>query len=321
MKKIAAASLLALGVLAVGFATPNADAAPPPCKLAPPAPYGYIGGKIDSVDGNGTAKISYSNPRAMRLYRGADVYVVTCDGVLVKAGKGDVRSFDAASSTLQATFVDKGFKAENAVGQYVFIDAGGDSAPPAGVVSVSVTDIRPDDGDVRLTLGAGEEDGVFPESTGAVHLKDGKRVTFKILTATRRASTIKVRLSVDDAREIDRTLINVRKPRCFGPEPIDQPGSLRGVAPAGYVFADGVKDASKGSTVVVASSVKAMKGAPAYVLDNGGNVLGGAVVESSNGKEVSLRIVPLPLGGTPKADALARARYVLPKVTNAYCGE
>ena len=241
--------------------------------------------------------------------------------MLVKNGHGHVRSFDARATTLEASFTDKGFKSADATGQYVFIDSGGDSAPPAGVASVDVTDVKPEDGDVRLTLGVGEEDGVFPESTGSLTLKGGKRVSFKILTASRRASQIKVRLSVDDAREIDRVLVNLRKPRCFGPDLIDAPGSLGGIAPKGYVFADGVKDASKAPVVTVVSPIKAMKGGAAYVLSNSGSPIAGAVVESSNGREVTLRIVPIPLNPAPNAEALGRARYVLPKVTHPFCGD
>lgn len=319
MQKIAPLVLTTLALALVSIGSPASAA--PACTAPPPVPYGYILGKVDNVDASGNARISYANPKAMRMYRGADLYQVTCDGALVKAGHGAVKSFDERTATLQASFADRGFKAEGVVGQYVVIDAGGDSAAPAGLAQVDITNIDVVDGDSRVTLGVGEEDGVFPESTGVIVLRGGRRVNFKILTTTRRASTIKIRVSLDETRAAERVLVTLRTPRCFGPEPIANASSVQGTAPANYVFADAVKDVSKVPTFTVLSPVRAAKGGSAYIFGNNGQPLGLATVESSNGKEVTLRLSSFPLVGMLAGPALSKARVLVPKTVNPHCAE
>lgn len=320
MTKLSRIALAVVLVIAPIAASSSASGAPA-CTAPPSVPYGYILGKVESVDGAGNARIAYQNPKAMRMYRDADVYQVTCDGVLVKAGHGSVKTFDERAARLQASFSERGFKADGAVGQYVVIDAGGNSAAPAGVAQVDITNLDQVDGLARVTLGVGEEDGVFPESTGTVVLRGGRRVAFKILTSTRRASTTKLSLNLDDLRAAERILVTLRAPRCFGPDPISSPSSVQGAAPVGYAFADGVKDAQKLPSFVVTSSVRAAKGGQAYIFDNGGRPIGVATVESSNGKEVTLKLGTLPMIAPLSAQTLARARVLVPKVANAHCAD
>jgi hypothetical protein len=312
-----AAFVLATSIVASGSSASGATS----CSAPPPVPYGYVLGKVENIDQLGNARISYLNPKAMRMSRGADVYQVTCDGVLVKAGHGIVKTFDERSASLQASFAERGFKPESAVGQYVVVDAGGDSAAPGGVAQVDVTNIAPVDGLSRVTLGVGEENGVFPENTGTIVLKGGRRVAFKILTSTRRASTANLSLNQDDIREAERVLVTLRTPRCFGPELIANPSSVQGVAPTGYSFADGVKDAQKLPTFTVVSSIRAAKGGQTYIFDNSGRPIGMATVEASNGKEVTLRLGSIPMVTSPNAQTLARSRILLPKVANAHCAD
>jgi len=321
MTKLSRYVLAAAVFLAAPFVASAPASGAPACTAPPPVPYGYILGKVESVDAGGNARIAYQNPKAMRMYRDADVYQVTCDGVLVKSGHGAVKTFDERAGRLQAAFSERGFKPEAAVGQYVVIDAGGNSAAPAGVAQVDITNLDQVDGQARVTLGVGEEDGVFPESTGTVVLRGGRRVAFKILTSTRRASTTKVSLNHDDLRAAERILVTLRTPRCFGPDPIASPSAVQGVAPAGYAFADGMRDAQKLPTFVVASSVRAAKGGQAYIFDNGGRPIGMATVESSNGKDVTLKLGTLPMVSPLSAQALARARILVPKVANAHCAD
>ena len=312
-----AAFAIASSIIVAGSTARGATA----CSGPPAVPYGYVLGKVENVDTAGNARISYQNPKAMRMSRGADVYQVTCDGVLVKAGYGTVKTFDERAASLQVSFAERGFKPESAVGQYVVIDAGGDSAAPGGVAQVDVTNIDPVDGLSRVTLGVGEENGVFPESTGTIVLRGGRRVAFKILTSTRRASTANFSLNQDDIRGAERVLVTLRTPRCFGPELIANPSAVRGVAPTGYSFADGVKDTQKLPSFTVISSIRAAKGGQTYIFDNAGRQIGMATVEASNGKEVTLKLASLPMVATPNAQAVARARILVPKVANAHCAD
>ena len=58
-------------VLALVFATALASlgtsaSGATACGGPPPTPYGYVLGKVESVDAAGNARIGYSNPKAMR---------------------------------------------------------------------------------------------------------------------------------------------------------------------------------------------------------------------------------------------------------------
>ncbi len=111
------ALVLGTALVSVGTSASGATA----CSGPPPIPYDYLLGKVESVDAAGNARIGYSNPKAMRMYRGADLYQVTCDGVLVKVGHPTVKSFDERAATAQASFVERGFKSDGAGGQYVLL--------------------------------------------------------------------------------------------------------------------------------------------------------------------------------------------------------
>ncbi len=307
-------SFVSVPALVLAASTPLAHAAPR-CAGPPATPYGHILGKIETSDTSGEARIAFSNPKGLRVDRSKDVYLVTCDGALRAGGRGKVRSVDDATSTLRASFGERGFSATEAVGQYVLIDAGNTSAAPAGVAEVPITNVDIVDGAFRIMIGAGEEDGVRPESTGFLEKTGGDRVYFTVLTATRRASTLRLRSDQFDRDTRYRVVVNLRQARCYGPDPVSKPAEVRGVAPKGYVFADMVKEVSA-PTFTVATTARSPRGGVAYVLDNGGAPLATAIVEASGRREMTLRLAS---GSSPTPDALRRARVLLPKVTNERC--
>ncbi len=53
-----------------------------------------------------------------------------------------------------------------------------------------------------------------------------KAMAFMVLTSTRRGSSTKLLVNVDDLRSAERVRVTLRTARCFGPEPIDAPSSV-----------------------------------------------------------------------------------------------
>ncbi len=243
--------------LAIASIPASAPAQPtaPACSAPPPKPEGHILAKIDSIDARGNAKINL--PAGLtgrdRVKNGDDVHLLTCEGVLVREGRADV---DAVNGNV-ATASFKSLKnAQSFANQWVAIDNGFQTATPIGPVSLEITDIQSDGYSAKLTVGGGEEEGVFPGAEGRIILKDKRSLAIRVNSVTRRAAQLVVpRVNADDVRGAT-VLIQIKAPKCFPPKPIDPNDfglvATRTTPPTGYIFAKGnvqnnVLTADKGS--------------------------------------------------------------------------
>lgn len=299
---IGLASLLSLVAAAPSEAQP---AAPLACTKPPPKPEGHILGVVDSIDARGNASIRFGAaspaPKA-----GNDIHLLTCDGALATGGRSDVDS--ASGSSVRAVFKSLKNPTQH-VGHYVAIDTGHETATPAGVAAVSITNIAPDAAGVKLTLGAGEEDGVFAGAEGTITLRDQRAVKFRVSSTSRSASTTEVRLPTDEARGATRITVALKKPRCFGPKPID-PSQLANFGkaptpPRGYVFSTGAVDGTS-VTVSLGKDARVTPSAQAYVFAPS---LVASRVEGVDAKKTTLR-----LGQTTSARSV---RVMLPTLPPA----
>lgn len=236
-------SFVVLGFGLVSMLTASvapAQSAPAPCSVPPPQSDGHVIGKINSIDADGVAKISFPAGLTGRTRPKAndDVHLLTCDGVVVKSGDTDVDS--VSGDTLTARFRRLASPA-GYVGQYVAIDNGYESATPL-MAEASISNLDRDEENLRITIAAGEEDGVFSGADGRFVLTNKKVVPFKVNASSRSASTTAVRGDRDDFQGA-RVLLRVTTPKCFPPPPIAADAYQRwarsSAAPPGYVVAKG----------------------------------------------------------------------------------
>lgn len=230
-----------------------AQSAPAACSVPPPQSEGHVIGKINSIDADGVAKISFPAGLTGRARPKAndDVHLLTCDGVVVRNGEADVDnvSGDSLTARFKRLSSPSGYN-----GQYVAIDNGYESATPL-MAEASITNMDRDEENLRITIGAGEEDGVFSGADGRFVLGNKKVVPFKVNAASRSASTTAVRGDRDDFQNA-RVLLRVTTPKCFPPPAIAADAYQRwarsSAAPVGYAvakgsFAGGVLTVDKGS--------------------------------------------------------------------------
>jgi hypothetical protein len=261
------ATLLGL-VLAAGAqarpssAQPTAPIAIRQCSngIGPLPSFGSSIARISQLNASGKGAVTFEAPASQKQApkRGDDVYLADCVGNLVRGGEGKVESVDG--QTAKITF--KSLSDASGYGPFVFIDTGRDSAPPRGIASVPITDLRPsDDGATRVTIGVGEEDGVFAGAEVRFVLNNyTERLVLN--TATREASIFQTKIGTDNLKN-GKLYVRLGKPRCFPPKPLGlqaaSSAATSNVAPKRYAFVDAtvvgpVATVAKGSSDGIASS-------------------------------------------------------------------